>query len=1100
MANSCLKPHSGTERFANIYGKDYLNFVAEVAMGNQSFDVYSSDKKDMISSTLFESIKRELTHLSKEEQENNAFYIYSMAYSDEFIKKYGNWSSITGKYKNARYRDTGEPHVKVLKEFGLFDPFKRPVKTSDVTDKGLKYLEDSLKELNVRLIKLKKKIFNETDKKKLEDLNELIIDTEKAIEEKEIVTGVRRYLEDIQNNELTKLESQVKGVDNIDIPQWILSDLSEFLDLHKEHLIRLNTALADSAEYKKQYEDTIRPIVRDVSRRMTYLEGRLKNATEEHLIKLVTDAYEGKNVPEPEEIRKWVGDSVKDIKNISKIFMSPKVSGDPLLRVAMKIIDNLHFDVNSVVNPKIDKLIILQEKLKAAGFKDTSIFNEKVDGKKSGFLISEYKWGEYYLAEQKYKQDVAKATGFDSFDEFVVYIGSLPDEERKSDPKYKTFLKLRDKFYAKYKENGKPSPNRNLEFDKLMKDKAFKEYYTLLKDIHFKAKGNQPVSYRTGYLKWQLPQIRNNELESFKKSIKEGGKTLLRKGREIVKTTEDDLEFGDIVRDENGEIIKMVPIHYNSRLENQNELSDDITAIYSKYYRMSENFKQITEVLPQIEIIERSIKGREKPTPHSLESLQTQIDRHLYGMKTKEWKIKLGNKEINAHKVLKILVKDYPAITNMAFNHAVALTGFIKGRIDTNIEKFVGEQITHESSRIASSKLVKLMGPAMMEIGDKKKTNFLDLMMRYLQIDDIMYKSYKNLNIDTEVGRMLTSDLPYAFMQIGTYPATAHLALTIMDNNRLIDGEFITKKDLRRKYKNKSGTTSEKEFKSSKEYKDFKDKWKEASDKTLLNVYHIDNGQFKVKNEYKKYVSHNLERAISRQINTLSDRVEGRLSATDKGQVYNTSFGEGVMLFRGWIPQLFAIRFKPKGYDFDIGEESEGFYNTVVRKYITEFIKAEGSIKQRLAKWNELEEFEKRNIIRFIGDLGMLLVVTLVSWALNSIADDDEEDKWFIEYSAYIANRVLLEQRAMNFIPIVGGGVSEMVAITKSPLAATKMLDNLSNIGRMIVLRGNEELQSGAYKGKTRREKFLIQQSLLKSFYELLYPEIKNSYLKSQML
>jgi hypothetical protein len=342
---------------------------------------------------------------------------------------------------------------------------------------------------------------------------------------------------------------------------------------------------------------------------------------------------------------------------------------------------------------------------------------------------------------------------------------------------------------------------------------------------------------------------------------------------------------------------------------------------------------------------------------------------------------------------------------------------------------------------------------------------------------------FNRLNMETGFERKLGNDFFYWLYEIGDYNNKGLTALSMLDNYRLVEGEFIDNKEFISKYPDK--------------------KWSDYADKTIWEAYEVKDFKLVIKPEYKAILTDEVLNKVMGKIDYLTKRIDGMVSSTDKGMAYRNVFGQMVMLHRGWIPSGLEARLKSRGIDFTTGEIEEGFYRTTGR-VIVEMFKQEGNIRQKLAVWNTLDDVEKRNVTRFIADLAFTIAISILAGIVNKFAEDDDEDDFALQYSAFILNRILMEQKAFSIIyagidaPYINLGGSEFFELLNSPTPATNTLERLKNLS--TVLFDWDKIESGAYKGLYPAQREAIKLFYLNNLYEIQHPKEKNKYLKGLLL
>lgn len=1066
MADSCIVPNSGSERLDSIYGK-LADTIKEQGLNGFFFEVRNHRNKQYATSQLYRDIYNHpsLANLPSLERGRKAFDIYLEAYSDKFIDKYGDWINNPEDFQGRLTEKSGEPVVNMLIESQVSD------NTSRALEKSLKFLEKTIKSLESKLVRLERR----EDDKQVAETKALIDKLKKTLENKEIQAGVTDYLSYVKNNQINYYLTEIASYQETgtDPSPDVINGMFHFLDLYTNPIRDLRTALKSSKELYSFYKSEAEPIMREI---LEDIEDIRAFAVESHE-KRYEEVAQREFGLSKEKIKEMFKSVVGDITGIGRWFgISANVS-DPVVRMITELVRNIHNTVERLVRPVRDNLLDAQTEYEASGGNVTDVYETDKEGNRTGYLISERNWSQYFSESEKVKLDLINKFEVKEYPDVLNKLKELP----KDDPLKAYYNNAWNTYFKTYtiNENGVTLPLINPEFNSKMSNPNFKKYYDRVLEVHEDSKRKLPAKYRNRRNYYLLPQIHKEIAETFREEgVKEGLKeTKRRKLITIISRLEEETDFGDTSVDAQGREIKLVPIHYVKQID-PNNLTNDVSSMYTQFYQMAQNFRQTTDNIADIELIHRAMGERDVKkvgkgkASKSYALARDIIDTQLYGLRSTEMTWKIGNKNINVTKLIDSLGVKYPSIVNMFGNIPVTASGFFKSQIDTFVENVVGKYTTFESSQKANKEFLKSIPVVISEFGKRQKTSKLDLMLEYNNALDDTYSRYKKLNIDTKLGRMGTNDWTYITFLPVSYSTVAKLSLSIYMNYKNIDGEFLTKSEFNKKYKD-----------SGKKWGDYKD--------TLYDAYEVQNGEFRVKEEYRTIIDQRFENKLKKRINILSDRIEGKLGSLDRAAIMRTPYGRAVMLHRGWMPQMFSQRFKPKQFHFGLEAEEEGFYLTALRTIKNLFDRTNTNIRFKLSSWDTLEDFEKENLRRFLADAGMFLAVLLISKALNDIADEDDEDMWFYEYMAYQSNRILLEQGAFY-------RGAEAFKLLQSPAAAVNQWERITSLSRMLHMF--EEIESGSYEGMTRFEQGLIRNSLLKNIYEFRDPKTKNQYLKSQIL
>jgi len=198
-----------------------------------------------------------------------------------------------------------------------------------------------------------------------------------------------------------------------------------------------------------------------------------------------------------------------------------------------------------------------------------------------------------------------------------------------------------------------------------------------------------------------------------------------------------------------------------------------------------------------------------------------------------------------------------------------------------------------------------------------------------------------------------------------------------------------------------------------------------------------------------------------------------------------------VGLHRGWLFEGLSRRLKSKGYDFTLNQITEGEYRTVADLIGRFFMSKDkiNTIKNLLAKYNELEDYQKENLKRVMLELSMIGAFTVLALVLNS-GDDDEED-YFRDLLAYQSNRVLLEVSSFY-------NPNEFVSAIKDPIVPARDLELVTNFTDMF---NTKEIESGKWEGMTKQQKYFLQLIPgIKGYSVMRDPDSQNDFLKSKPL
>ena len=138
-------------------------------------------------------------------------------------------------------------------------------------------------------------------------------------------------------------------------------------------------------------------------------------------------------------------------------------------------------------------------------------------------------------------------------------------------------------------------------------------------------------------------------------------------------------------------------------------------------------------------------------------------------------------------------------------------------------------------------------------------------------------KMLRNTNKNKLLSEVTNKDLLFINFRTADYFLKGNSALSVYDNTRLVDGEFITRKNF-----------LEKRAKEGVNEKEARKEWKNYRDKSLYNAYEVVNGSLQIKEDWKQYVTDGVENSAAGVVQEITGRIDGTLSDTDRGALART--------------------------------------------------------------------------------------------------------------------------------------------------------------------------------------------------------------------
>jgi hypothetical protein len=532
----------------------------------------------------------------------------------------------------------------------------------------------------------------------------------------------------------------------------------------------------------------------------------------------------------------------------------------------------------------------------------------------------------------------------------------------------------------------KNSLYKNPAFEQIQKDPKLKKAYDTLLEV--KGELDSKIPKRTNLYK--LPQVSKTTLDRLING--RGFKEIPELVKQEFVSRVDDVEFGDqeSIFNKDGVELKFIPIHYLKTLENTDNISRNIGGIFLNYAEMAENFVEMSSIAPQLELILDEVgdlkfkSGFKGKTKEGLESnvykmLKGFMDEHLYGKEKEAITQEVFGVEVNITKVMNN-VNRWVRNTNLINNWFTMATNLITSESWRKIEDIIGQHTTQESSFFALKEFINYLPSSVVDKYKVMKTNKLSLILERFKVMDDVKGQFANMDKSQAVKAAVS--LPYLGYEMGDFKVKAHMTISMLDNIRFIDGEWQN----RQTYLSKATTPEQK--------KQLQETWSNNRDKSLWNAYTVESSKL------KHSVPQELELEVITKIRTVGSRLDGMISETDRAAIHRHVYAQLFATHRNWLFQGVQDRFNPYVWDYSIGEMTGGRYRTAYNLASNLFKEAieKKNIPDLIANWNNLEDFEKRNIYGVLLDQVYVATAFVFYLMMNALADDDKEDSYFIDF------------------------------------------------------------------------------------------------------
>lgn len=651
-----------------------------------------------------------------------------------------------------------------------------------------------------------------------------------------------------------------------------------------------------------------------------------------------------------------------------------------------------------------------------------------------------------------------------------------------------------DKRFTKYADRGEtriPNPelyDNSANYRKITSDSNLKKLYDKLVDVM--ELSNSKIQFLKYENKYRLPQI-------------EGGAwTQIRSKDNILKGLAYAIEDTYTVKDDDnaymlenakrsdGSLVKLIPTRYIKMLSNPDALTNDIVGSVIAYYKMAENYEQMSEIAPELEValdfVSRTdftdkkggrIQGLESKTYDKLKSV---LDQLVYGMEKNALELDIplpkGKHVTVSVGKLAANLAAYTRIQGIAQNMNVILTGLITNKIQNRLEAISGIYFGNKELAQATKLIIPSYANAIKNIGHSNNKDKVLCYMEYLGVVRENAQTFSKLN-QSRFLRALNQHFWYFGHEMSDYVTKGKMALAIGLYYKYDpeSGKFLNKNEFLRRFKSK---------------KEGNAKWNTLS-VTFYDAFEVKNNKLVIKPEYAKSLDEatiNKVRNTAKQVGT---RIDTQLTDLDRSKLHATVIGQLLLIFRNFILVNLQTKFLTKRqFNYSTGMWSEAQVPAAV-KYVYRHYFNQNKIDQLKElyqnHYDELDDFEKGCLKRvtyevLFSTVGFMIISSLV----RAMADDDKRN-WWKQEAAYLTLRASLETRG-NILPI------EVINLLNTPTAAWSTLQYWGDLTTMMLNDPTHKIKKGPYKGMNQFQRSLIKATPLRSIWEAQDPRSKMEY------
>lgn len=934
---------------------------------------------------------------------------------------------------------------------------------------------------NINIIKEAAKIetkrFRITKAKDKKAISESLVNTllEYTSEDADTVEGISYYCKTALT-ELRNLEAQLQMVDNM-LPNdrfRLLKSTRMYIQSYGSFIKAMNDAIIEDEKEEGTFLRKLNPTdenslsIIDAIKELNSLSEQLTRRYSKIAMPAFAEFLKpffgeeitipfGKNAGTTISVEALLEEAQSDISFMDRWLDSMADSSDLMLQLFDSVVKKAKDNARLKTIEDIKKIQDFRERVESLGITNFEwIFEKDNEGNKSGNYISAVNYGQF-------NKDLKE------FDEYLDdKYGKNPSGENAT---YK--MVERNDWLSTHSISiyGNPLPDpivyKNKEFVNLSNEqKSVLKEFLALKDYFDKKLPKDKVSNHKAIQIRKSGNQRLIESLSSPSTIFDNIKEVI--ASSILEREDDDQIFGDTranrgLTDFAGNEFMTLPVLYTNRLQNPEELTDDVIGSLMAYAYMANQFEEMDRIIDPLEVgrvlvtEERKVRKTRgnNPLVEKFTSLDVEVtnkiftsrsnieaklndffESQVYGKYLKdEGTFDVLGKKVNVNKVTSLVLKG-SSLAQLGFNWLANVANVATGLCMQNIEAAAGQFFSPRELAKADATYTKEVLPMLAEIGNRTKTNKLSLFFELFNVKQNFGNDLKKVQKKNWLQRLFGAEIAFLGQDAGDHWLYGRTAIAMALKERvLLNGEEMSLWEALQ-----VESISEESGVKQLNYKDIKD----------LSGNTFDVAKF------------------SRKVAHVNQFCFGVYNDDDANAANRVSMGRLLQQYRKWMKVQYNRRFQAAQGNLTTESWEEGYYRTVARM-LNQWIR--GGV-QLAEQWENMEEEERANIKRAITEMIQFFAV----WALaNWVEWPDEKDRpWALKLAEYSSKRLAHELGGLAPSTVMP---QELLKTVKSPIPTISVLQNSLNLINSAIDPSDwtDEIQSGPYKGLSTLEKNLIK-------------------------
>lgn len=376
----------------------------------------------------------------------------------------------------------------------------------------------------------------------------------------------------------------------------------------------------------------------------------------------------------------------------------------------------------------------------------------------------------------------------------------------------------------------------------------------------------------------------------------------------------------------NGTEINIMPTQYTTMLADPSVGTNDLVGAVMRYYRMGCNYEAKKKVAPQLNLLDETIKreGKVVKSQNTVSAANSNLSNvihkyisyHLYGRRTALPEITIGNSRISLDKIFRHFAT-WGRDIGLSWNLRSAISGGVSAWSFYAADAYINRHMNVRDFTLSNAELAKelLTLKTLRQLGKNMGDSDLVSMLEYNGLSFNQEEDMANTN-RWRVGRMITRTIePYSAFKLMSFLPNSVFMRGIYNNYRLLELEdgnkhFISENDFLYNHFPEQSIEEKRAIYN--------------STKTTLWSAYDKKGGVKIKPEYKKYVTKELENEISDKLGNISSHAEGMVETADKSGVHLHTALSTILMFRAFLPKNIENTWNPAYWNYQTKELAIG--------------------------------------------------------------------------------------------------------------------------------------------------------------------------------